>query len=145
MRNPWLLAAGISSGAAALLHLAVIFGGPSWYRFFGAGEKMARMAERGALRPALITLGIVAVLLVWAAYAFSGAGLLSPLPVMRVALVAISCALLGRASLYLFASSWRPDLPQAFMAWSSGIVLLMGLAFAIGTWTAWPTLTKGSI
>ena len=27
---------------AALLHVACIVGGPAWYRFFGAGERMAR-------------------------------------------------------------------------------------------------------
>ena len=36
--NPWLVAGGILSALAALLHLAVIVGGPVWYRFFGAGE-----------------------------------------------------------------------------------------------------------
>src|SRR3546814_9831228 len=60
------------SVAAALLHIACIFGGPDWYRFFGAGEGMARAAARGDLRPTLITLAIGAILLVWAAYAFSG-------------------------------------------------------------------------
>ena len=59
-----------------MLHLAIIAGGPDWYRFFGAGEGMARMAERGMLKPALITLGIAAILAVWAAYAFAGAGLI---------------------------------------------------------------------
>ncbi len=57
-RNPWLIAAGVLSAAAALLHLAIVAGGPDWYRFFGAGEGMARMAERGLLRPTLITLAI---------------------------------------------------------------------------------------
>lgn len=70
----WLLVGGWLSVAAALLHIACIFGGPDWYRFFGAGEAMARAAARGDRRPALITLGIAAALLVWAAYAFSGAG-----------------------------------------------------------------------
>jgi hypothetical protein len=37
----------VLSAAAALLHIAVIVGGAEWYRFFGAGEGMARLAERG--------------------------------------------------------------------------------------------------
>ena len=95
-RNPWLIAGGVLSTAAALLHLAIIAGGPDWYRFFGAGERMARMAELGLLRPALITLGIAAILAVWAAYAFAGAGLIRRLPLMRTALLAITAIYLLR-------------------------------------------------
>ena len=58
--NPFLIAGGILSALASLLHIAVIAGGPAWYRFFGAGEGMARMAERGSPVPTLITLGIAA-------------------------------------------------------------------------------------
>jgi hypothetical protein len=42
-----LILAGAGSLAASILHLACIAGGPEWYRFFGAGERMARMAARG--------------------------------------------------------------------------------------------------
>src|SRR3546814_7186468 len=54
--STWLIIGGWLSVAAALLHIACIFGGPDWYRFFGAGEGMARAAARGDLRPKLITL-----------------------------------------------------------------------------------------
>src|SRR5688500_8521572 len=64
-----IFAAGVLSAVAAALHIGVILGGPAWYRFFGAGEGMARMAERGSAKPALITLGIAIVLAIWAAYA----------------------------------------------------------------------------
>ena len=47
--NPFLIAGGVLSALASLLHIAVIAGGPAWYRFFGAGEGMARMAERDAV------------------------------------------------------------------------------------------------
>jgi hypothetical protein len=57
-RNPWLVTGGVLSAAAALLHVAIIAGGPDWYRFFGAGERMAHMAELGLLRPTLFALGI---------------------------------------------------------------------------------------
>lgn len=57
------------SAAAALLHIAVIFGGAEWYRFVGAGEGMAQLAARGSLTPHLITFGIVVGLAISAAYA----------------------------------------------------------------------------
>jgi hypothetical protein len=71
----WLVAGGVLSAGASLLHLGCIAGGASWYRFFGAGEKMARMAERG-WRAVPVTVLIAAVLALWSAYAFSAAGVL---------------------------------------------------------------------
>src|SRR3546814_1308451 len=58
---------------------------------------MARAAARGDLRPTLITLAIGAILLVWAAYAFSGAGTLPRLPLLRTALIVITAIYLMRS------------------------------------------------
>lgn len=138
--NRYLIAGGILSAAAAALHIAVIFGGPSWYRFFGAGERMARMAARGSPRATAITLVIAAVLATWAAYAFSGAGLLRPLPLLRVALVLISAIYLLRGLLPLAAMPFKPQLLTPFWVWSSLIVLVYGLAYALGTAKAWSSL-----
>jgi len=140
-RNPWLIAGGALSAAAALLHLAIIAGGPAWYRFFGAGEGMARAAERGMARPALMAIGIAAILAIWAAYAFAGAGLVRRLPLMRTALVAISAIYLLRALAPLPMLLLRPDLIDAFLLWSSAIVLVYGLCYALGTRRAWAALS----
>jgi hypothetical protein len=140
-RSAWLLAAGGLSLAASLLHAACIAGGPSWYRFLGAGEGMARAAERGEPRPALITAGIAVVLAVWAAYAFSGAGLIGRLPLLRLALIAITAVYLLRGMvLFVPRALGRPDLSAAFLVWSSLVVLAIGTVHAIGTWRAWSML-----
>lgn len=141
-RNSWLIAAGMLSAAAAVLHLAVIAGGPAWYRFFGAGETMARMAEQGSPRPALITLCIAAILSVWAAYAFAGAGLIRRLPLMRTALVAITCVYLLRGLVLIPLLAIRPSQFDAFALWSSLIVLAYGVVYGVGTWRAWPHLSR---
>ncbi|HEX8570711.1 MAG TPA: hypothetical protein VF699_12435 [Caulobacteraceae bacterium] len=141
-RNGWLLAGGVLTAAAALLHLAIIVGGPDWYRFFGAGEGMARAAERGSPAPALITLGIAAVLAVWAAYAFAGAGLIRRLPLMRTALVIISAIYLLRGLLLFPTLLLRPELVHGFEVWSSVLVLVYGVAYGVGTWKAWGTLRR---
>ena len=141
-RNPWLAAGGVLSGIAALLHLAIIAGGPDWYRFFGAGEEMARAAERGSPVPALITAGIAAILAIWAAYAFSGAGLLRRLPLLRLGLVTISAIYVARGLAPLPIFFTNPRLIDGFTLWSSAIVLVYGLAYAIGTWRAWPHLRR---
>lgn len=135
--STWLIVGGWLSVAAALLHIACIFGGPDWYRFFGAGEGMARAAARGDLRPTLITLAIGAILLIWAAYAFSGAGTLPRLPLLRPGLVVIAAIYLLRGFLFVPLHMWRPQHSDSFAIWSSLIVLVYGAVYAIGTFKAW--------
>ena len=136
-RNNWLIAGGILSAAASLGHLAVIAGGPDWYRFVGAGEEMAQAAERGSLMPHLVTVGIAALLAVWALYAFSGAGLIRRLPLLRTALVAITAVYLLRGLALLPLLALKPRLVDTFAVVSSVIVLAYGIAYAVGTWKAW--------
>jgi hypothetical protein len=138
--NPWLAAGGLLSSAAALLHLAVIAGGPDWYRFFGAGEAMAEMAEAGSPVPALVTTAIAALLAIWAAYAFAGAGLIRRLPLMRTALVAITAIYLLRG--LLIVPILLSPRPTSFDIWSSLIVLVYGIVHAVGTALAWRDLSR---
>lgn len=138
----WLIAGGVLSILAAVLHLAVIAGGADWYRFFGAGEEMARAAERGSMVPVVVTLGIATLLAAWAAYAFSGAGLIGRLPLLRTALVLISAIYLTRGLLIVPVALLVPYSEAAFDYWSSLIVLIYGLIHASGTWLSWPKLSK---
>jgi hypothetical protein len=142
-RNSWLVTGGCLSLVAALLHVAVIAGGPDWYRFFGAGEAMAQMAERGSPVPALVTAAIATGLAVWAAYAFAGAGLIRRLPLMRTALVTISAIYLARG-LLIVPVLMKAHAP-AFDIWSSLIVLVYGVAYAVGTWRAWDLLSSRTV
>ena len=141
-RNYWLIAGGCLSLVAALLHVGCIVGGPDWYRFFGAGEGMACAAERGEMMPHLLTLVIAAILAVWAAYAFAGAGLRRALPLMRTGLIAISAIYLLRGLVILPALAIE-QARTPFNIWSSLIVLGYGVVYAVGTWQAWPSLSKG--
>jgi hypothetical protein len=122
---------------ASLCHLAIIAGGPNWYRFFGAGEQMAQAAEKGAWFPAIVTVGIAGILAIWAAYAFSAAGLIGRLPMLKFALVGIAAVFLLRGAAGLFPGLWRPDLSLAFKSWSSAIVSVIGLFYAIAIWREW--------
>lgn len=140
-RNPALIIGGLLSVGASLLHIGCIVGGPDWYRFFGAGEGMARMAEQGSMTPTLITLGIAAILAIWAAYAFSGAGLLPRLPLLRAGLMVISAIYLLRGLALIPALLINGGDVMPFVLWSSLIVLVYGFAYAVGTWTAWSTLS----
>ncbi|MDB5679993.1 hypothetical protein [Sphingomonas bacterium] len=142
MTNIWLAAGGTLSAVGSLLHLGCIFGGPSWYRALGAQERMARMAEQGKLEPAIITFGIALILAVWAAYAFSGAGLIGRLPLLRTGLVVICAIYLARAAaLPLMIRYWPGNLSPTFLTVSSAIVLVFGVVHLIGLMTGWAQLS----
>jgi hypothetical protein len=139
--NRWLIIGGWLSLAAALLHVGCIIGGGDWYRFFGAGEEMARAAEAGSLMPPLVTAGIAIVLAIWAAFAFSGAGRIRRLPLLRTGLIVIATIYLLRG-LAILPILIEPQLRTSFNIWSSLIVLGYGIAYAVGTWRAWPYLSQ---
>lgn len=143
--NKWLLAGGVLSLLASLMHIAIIIGGPDWYRAFGAGERMARAAARGAIMPTLVTLGIASVLAIWALYAFSGAGLIRRLPLLRTGLVVITAIYLARGLALFPALIFRPDLVDGFIFWSSIVVLGYGATYAIGTRKAWGGMSKANL
>jgi hypothetical protein len=145
-RNPWLVAGGWLSIAAALLHLACIPGGPDWYRFFGAGEPIARAAERGMWTPHLIAGRDRSP-------AGGGGGLRllgrrdDPSPAAPAHRARRDQHRLSARGLVVLAPSAmsRPDLSAQFMLWSSLIVLVYGVVHAVGTWRMWPLLSRRSL
>ena len=137
----WLWLAGGGSIAAALLHLACMFGGPGWYRWIGAGDDIARAVERGQIRPYLLTIGIAAILFGWAWFAFAAARLMPRPPLLRTGLVAIILVLLLRAAALFVPELWAPETGATFKIVSSLIVLALGLSFLLGTIRAWPILS----
>jgi hypothetical protein len=138
--NYYLVVAGCLSAAAALIHVGCIIFGASWYRFCGAGEQMAIMAEQGLIKPTIITSCIVVVLSIWSLYAFSAAGIIGRLPFIRLALTVISVIYLvrGLAGFYFVSNpiGRSPD----FWVWSSLICLFIGLIHLIGLKQQWPIL-----
>lgn len=138
MVNRPLIIAGCCSAAASVLHIVAMAWGPDGYRFFGAGEEMAQLAEQGSWVPPLITLIITAILGFWAAYAFAGAGLIRKLPLLRLCLVAITGVYLIRGAgglvIALFPNSYQVQhLGLAFVVWSSAICFVIGMIHLQGT------------
>ena len=138
--------AGVSSTSAAALHLLVIVVGRPAYRYFGAGDQMASMAEHGSPTPALVTAGLTLVFTVWAAYAFSGAGRLRRLPLLRTGLVVIGLIyalrdlLLVPEVLWLLSGRTPPVQPRQLIF--SLAALVTGLAYLVGTQRAWSSLRR---
>lgn len=135
--NLWLIVSGILSAVAALLHLGCIYFGAPWYRAFGAGEQMARLAEQGSSHPTIITLGITTVLAIWSIYAFSAAGVIVKLPLVRVALVVITSIYLLRGIVGLFLIVNPIGRTPEFWLWSSIICLVIGVVHLLGVKKQW--------
>ncbi|MEO0424018.1 MAG: hypothetical protein AAF184_16895 [Pseudomonadota bacterium] len=149
MGSRYLLGAGGGfSIVAALLHIAIIFGGADWYRFFGAGEGMARLTESGSTYPTMVTSAIASVLLVWGLYGLSGARAIPRLPLLPFALVLIGGVYLlrGVAGLVLL---FLPEHPIAaensplFWLVSSLVCLVPGTLYLLGVITQWGELRAG--
>lgn len=130
--NIFLIVAGSLSALAALMHLGCIYFGAPWYRFFGAGEQMAQLAEQGSNKPALITSGIVLMLCIWSAYAFSAAGLIIELPLLKTALILISLIYTARGVAGFFFINNPIGRSSEFWIWSSVICLSFGVMHFIG-------------
>ena len=96
--------------------------------------------EDGKLRPTLVTLAVSILLLIWSAYALSGAALIGPLPLTKLALALISAAYLGRALGFPFLKSTFPGNSNTFWLVSSAICGCIGVAYLYGTLSLWHTL-----
>ena len=145
-RNGWLIAGGIFSLIAALLHVAIIvsgvFGNAEWYRTFGAPADMVAGVEQGRWAPHLATLGVAALLTLAAAYAFSGARRIGRMPLIRLALTVVSAAYMARGLLLLPIAVTVPYEDAKFDYWSSLIVLMVGICYVIGTTQSWRYLSR---
>jgi hypothetical protein len=144
-RNKWLTSGGTASAAASLLHVAILFGGPQWYRFFGAGEGMAQLAENGSDSPLIVTMGIAIILAIWAMYAFSGAGYIKQLPLLKPILLAVSIiyimrGVLGIPLVFFIEDPYLNELREklTFMIVSSSISFAIGILYFVG----WKQLFK---
>ncbi|MEZ5738286.1 MAG: hypothetical protein R3E68_01680 [Burkholderiaceae bacterium] len=135
-----LVVGGALSATAALAHVACIIIGAPAYRFMGAGAEVIRAVEAGSFKPTLITLTISVVLLVWAAYALAGAGVIGRLPLLKPVLVVICLIYVARAIAFpLLKPAFREN-SQAFWLVSSGICLVIGLVHLYGVMSSWRSL-----
>lgn len=141
MPNRFLIMGAALNGLAALIHVACIYFGAPWYRFLGAGEEMARMAESGSWTPGIITAGIAAVLGIWALYALSGAGAIRRLPLLRTALCIITGIYLVRGLVALPVALLEPQQATAFLWWSSSISFGFGVVHLIGVLQRWHAMS----
>ena len=100
---------------------------------------MAQRAARGSIFPVMVTAAIAFILGTWALYAFSGAGLVRRLPLLRLVLVLIAVVYLARGTLgipvgLLIDDPYIRELRDrmTFRIVSSAISTVIGLCYALG-------------
>jgi len=132
---------GTVAVAGAVLHVAILFGGPDWYARFGAPDALVQMARTGNARAPISCLVIAAILAGWALYAFSGAGPIRRLPVLRPVLALIAAILILRGILFIPMLLWRPGALGAicschgfdgFIVVTSILCLVTGVGYGAG-------------
>lgn len=141
----YLFFAGVAASAGAVLHIAILFGGPDWYAFFGAPQGLVDMARAGNIRAPISCLVIAAFLALLSAYAFSGAGVIRRLPFLRLVLASIAGVLILRGALFVPLILWHPGTlsgicecrsVDAFIIVTSVLCLAMGVGYALGSLAA---------
>ncbi len=133
-RKTILLIAGSLSLGLSLLHLVMIFIGAPAYDYFRAGPEMVEWAKAGSPIPAMVTGGVALVLLFFALYGFSGAGLIAPLRFQKWALpiIGIIFTLRGLA-IFLQIPGYLPENELRDIIFSL-VALITGLLYLTGHW-----------
>jgi len=135
--NILLLSGAIFSAVAALFHFACIIWGAPLFRIMGAGEPMVSMAAKGHWYPTFLAVAVGTMLLIWAAYALSGAGMIMQLPYLKIILSAITCIYLLRAITFPILKPVFPGNSDTFWWVSSTICLIVGLLHLFGLLQVW--------
>lgn len=125
---------------AALLHFACILFGAPLYRILGAGDAIARMAERGHAYPHLMALLVGTALLVCAAYALSAAGVIIRLPFLPWVLCGMIAVFVLRGVTFPWLMPFFPGNSMVFWIISSGACLLIGALHLMGLRQVWSQL-----
>lgn len=137
----YLLLVALAALVGAVLHLAILAGGPDWYAAFGAPRGLVELARGGSLRPAISCIVIAAGLFLLAAYALSGAGRIRRLPLLRTVLALIASVLILRGLSFIPLILWNPAVlaricdcqhVDFFIVSTSLLCLAMGIGLALG-------------
>jgi len=133
----WLLAAGLGSTAGALLHVVVALSGRAdWVAFFRAPAIIVQSMRDGGWLGPLSGLAIGALMQIAGCYAFSGAGLLPRLPLLRTALIVLAAIGLLRGLLVPLSLAIQPALIARYQTFdwvATAIWGGIGLCFAMGS------------
>jgi putative oxidoreductase len=132
--NLFLLAGGSISALISLLHVLLAIK-PELYQFIGSDQSspIAQLVEQGSCVTTIASIILAAIFAVWAMYAFSGAGLIRRMPLLRLGLVTIAVIYLLRGSFLTTEITMvlNQGYPLRFVIFST-LSLLTGLLYLLG-------------
>lgn len=131
---------GTLSIVAGLFHIAIILGGSQWYREYGLGEEMAVLVDNGQLYPHFMTFIVAITLIIWGCYAFSGAGVFKPFPLLKPALVWITIIYSLRGIAFIPAFMFDPQQVSNLIIQYSLLCMVLAAAYALGVRQVWAKL-----
>jgi hypothetical protein len=128
----WVYLAAVIAAAGVVIHVGAVFGGPSWFAFFGAPPSIVASARAGTWLAPVSALVIAGLMAVCAVYAGSVLGLVRRPPLQRVALACIAAVCLVRALILPPLAVNHPELRNTFEVVSALVWGLAGIGFAVG-------------
>lgn len=134
VNNKLLMVGGLIAGLAAIWHLLMIIGGPSWYAFARAPRYIVESAREGTFVAPAGAVAIALLMLTCAAYAFSGAGLIRKIPLLNLALPTIAFICLARG-LYFSPVFFSPKVLGVWHLAASSVWFMVGICFLLGTFS----------
>ena len=126
-----LVSAGIIALAAAVWHVLCIWGGPGWFAFARAPQLIIDSAKQGTILAPVATLIVAGLMVACALFAFSAAGLVPEVPLIKPALITIAALCIIRALIASpdFVTSAGLDVWQIV---ASAVWLYVGVCFVFG-------------
>lgn len=128
----WIYLAGVIAVIGVIIHIAAIFGGPSWNAYFGAPPQIVQSAREGTWLAPVSTMMIAALMAICAAYAFSALSLIRRLPLLRVGLPSMAAICLLRSMILWPLMINHPELRNTFEIVAALVWGIAGLGFMFG-------------
>ena len=132
VKSKLLISAGVIASASAIWHLLCILGGPRWFAFARAPQQVIDSSVQGTLLAPIGTIIVASLMFACTALAFSAAGLIRKLPLLKSALItiAILCTLRGLIAIPTFVTSSGLDIWQIV---ASTVWFYVGICFIAGS------------
>jgi hypothetical protein len=130
--RPWIALAAVIAALGALIHIAAVRAGPSWYAFFGAPPAVVASARAGTWpAPAgAIVIGLLMAICAW--YACAALGMVRRPPLLRTGLATMAAVCLPRALILAPLAVTHPELRNTFEVVAAIVWGLAGIGFALG-------------
>src|SRR3954470_12024163 len=127
----FLIIAGAIAGLAAIWHLLMIFGGPSWYAFARAPQYIVESANAGTFTAPVSAIATAILMLTCTLYSFSAAGLIRKIPLLKFALIIIALVCITRG-LVISPLFYPIKLLGTWHLVASSVWFFVGLCFLLG-------------